>query len=279
MEVADARHGRTMTVQRDSSHDRPDPVRPRVRVDQLNKVFRSSDSDRTVLGSVSFEVGQGEYVSVVGSSGSGKTTVLRCIAGLLAPTSGTVYVDEEPVAGPPDKLALVFQDYSRSLLPWLTVVKNVMLPLRGKGIDRAMQRDRAHEALTAVGLVDAMHQYPWQLSGGMQQRVAIARALAYQPEALVMDEPFASVDAQTRADLEDLVLRLRRQYGMTVISVTHDIDEAVYMSDRVVVLSKRPTAVSQIVDIPLGESRDQITTKSDPLFAQLRAQVLVAVRH
>lgn len=255
------------------------PVGPnRVRVDGLHKVYGEGEHRRVILGSVDFSVAQGEYVSVVGPSGSGKTTVLRCIAGLLEPTAGAVYFDEQRVHSTPDRLAVVFQDYSRSLLPWLTIEANVTLPLRGKKIPRERRHELAVEALGAVGLAGATHQYPWQLSGGMQQRVAIARALAYQPEALLMDEPFASVDAQTRSELEDLVLKLRREFGITVISVTHDIDEAVYMSDRVIVLSGQPTSVAQIVPIDLGTDRDQIRTKSDPLFAQLRAEVLLAVR-
>nr|WP_245900823.1 ABC transporter ATP-binding protein [Prauserella shujinwangii] len=248
-------------------------------MDRLHHVFGRGAAARTVLGSVDFTVARGEHVSVVGPSGSGKTTVLRCVAGLLTPTSGQVRLDGAPVAGPPESLAVVFQDYSRSLLPWLTVRSNVALPLRGKGIPAPHRRERAAEALAAVGLKDSLHQYPWQLSGGMQQRVAIARALAYRPEVLLMDEPFASVDAQTRSDLEDLVLRLKRVYAMTVIAVTHDIDEAVYLSDRVVVLSGHPAEVVESVPIDLGADRDQLTTKSDPRFARLRARVLRAVRH
>ena len=251
----------------------------RVRVEGLHKVYGTGDERKVILGSVDFTIGQGEYVSVVGPSGSGKTTVLRCIAGLLEPTGGTVYFDGQPVRSTPDKLAVVFQDYSRSLLPWLSIEANVTLPLRGKGMPKARQHELATEALEAVGLGGSSRQYPWQLSGGMQQRVAIARALAYQPKALLMDEPFASVDAQTRSELEDLVLKLRKEFGITVISVTHDIDEAVYMSDRVIVLSGQPASVAQIVSVDLGSDRDQIRTKSDPLFAQLRAQVLLAVRH
>lgn len=277
MAPAHARDG-VVTIE----HERITPdvaTRPHLEVVGLCRVFGSGPEARTVLGSVDFSVGAGEYVSVVGPSGSGKTTVLRCIAGLLTPTSGEVRVDGVPVTGTPERLAVVFQDYSRSLMPWLTILGNVSLPLRGKGIGSAERRTRALEALEAVGLPQTTRQYPWQLSGGMQQRVAIARALAYRPAALLMDEPFASVDAQTRSDLEDLVLRLRKEFGMTVLSVTHDIDEAVYMSDRVIVLSGQPARVAHDVPVDLGADRDQIETKSDPRFAQLRAQVLREVRH
>lgn len=252
---------------------------PRLRLTDVHMAYPAPAGERVVLDAVGFEVAQGEYVSVVGPSGCGKTTLLRCIAGLITPTSGAVYFDGQRVDRTPERLALVFQDYSRSLLPWLTIRANVLLPLRGKGIARSEQSARAADSLLAVGLSQAADQYPWQLSGGMQQRAAIARALAYQPEALVMDEPFASVDAQTRSELEDLVLRIRREYRMTVVSVTHDIDEAVYMSDRVVVLSGRPTTVAEEVVVDLGSERDQIATKSDPVFAELRAHVLRTIRH
>ena len=169
---------------------------------------------------------------VVGPSGCGKTTLLKCISGLLEPTRGaSVALD-----GPRDKLALVFQEYSRSLFPWMNVRQNVAFPLRRK--KQGAGAGRRGVAGRSVGLEGAMDRYPWQLSGGMQQRVAIARALAYQPSILLMDEPFASVDAQTRADLEDLVLEVRRQYDVTILFVTHDIDESVYLSDRIVVLTR-----------------------------------------
>jgi NitT/TauT family transport system ATP-binding protein len=163
-------------------------------------------------------------------------------------------------------------------MPWMSVRKNVELPLRGKGISKDERRLRADEALAAVGLTADRGHYPWQLSGGMQQRVAIARALAYRPHVLLMDEPFASVDAQTRADLEDLMLSVRETFGMTVILVTHDVDEAVYLGDEVVVLSGSPTRVQKRIDINLGRARDQLATKSTPEFFTLRGQVLTLIR-
>ncbi len=187
-------------------------------------------------------------------------------------------LDGELVTAPPERLAVVFQDYSRSLLPWMSVLKNVLLPLRAKAITRETRLQRAREALKAVGLAGTEDRYPWQLSGGMQQRVAIARALAYQPEALLMDEPFASVDAQTRADLEDLILRVRTQFGVTVVLVTHDIDEAVYLADEVIVLGGSPTRVRERIHVPLPQPRDQIATKSLPAFAELRGRVLGLIR-
>ena len=251
----------------------------RLSVHALTKVYATERGEpATVLHRVSFDVFPGEFVAIVGPSGAGKTTLLRTLAGLLPPTSGEVRFDGQPVDAPPEKLALVFQDYSRSLMPWLTVEKNVTLPLRRRKLKAADECRIAREALEAVGLSGIGSQFPWQLSGGMQQRVAIARAIAYQPEALLMDEPFASVDAQTRSDLEDLILRVRKTYGMTIVVVTHDIDEAVYMSDRVVVLGGTPTTVREVVDVPLGAERDQFVTKSQPEYIHLRNRVLTAVR-
>jgi NitT/TauT family transport system ATP-binding protein len=175
-------------------------------------------------------------------------------------------------------MAVVFQDYSRSLLPWMSVLKNVALPLRSKGMTRAEREAVAAEKLAAVGLEQRMHLYPWQLSGGMQQRVAIARALAYQPEILLMDEPFASVDAQTRADLEDLLLQIWSEFGGTILFVTHDIDESVYLADRVLVLTPSPTEVKEVVSIDLPRPRDQVTSRDTMEFAHLRTLIYQLVR-
>ncbi|MGC5396565.1 ABC transporter ATP-binding protein [Streptomyces sp. DT20] len=251
---------------------------PLLEVHGIAKSYGSGNTVRQVLGGIHFDVHDREFVTVVGPSGAGKTTLLRCLAGLLAPDSGEVRLAGAPVHAPPEGLALVFQDYSRSLLPWMSVLDNIQLPLRRRGTSAAQRQAAAREALSAVGLADAGRLYPWQMSGGMQQRAAIARALACTPRVLVMDEPFASVDAQTRADLEDLTLRLQRQRGMTVVLVTHDMDEAVYLADRVVVLSGAPTTVSEIVPVDLGTEREQLATKLMPAFAELRAHVLGLVR-
>ena len=165
------------------------------------------------------------------------------MSGLLEPTSGEVVLNGTQVTRPPEEIALVFQEYSRSLMPWLSVRKNVALPLRHKS--KAERQKLVDDAVEAVGLSANLDRYPWQLSGGMQQRVAIARALAYQPQILLMDEPFASVDAQTRADLEDLILEVRERFDVTIVFVTHDIDESVYLSDRIVVLTPSPTTVKR----------------------------------
>ena len=173
----------------------------------------------------------------------------------------------------PDDLAVVFQDYSRSLFPWLSVQKNVEFPLRWRPISRAERRARAQEALEHVGLAGVGGKFPWQLSGGMQQRVSIARALASRPALLLMDEPFASVDAQTRFELEDLTRRVQREQGSTVLVVTHDIDESVYLSDRVLVLSKSPASIVADLRVGLPADRDQITTRESAEFVALRGEV------
>jgi NitT/TauT family transport system ATP-binding protein len=249
----------------------------RLRVDHLAKTFGTGAGAHAVIGDLTFHVGAGEIVCIVGPSGVGKTTLLRCLSGLLPATSGVAYLDGEAIDGPPRKLAVVFQEYTRSLMPWLTVEANVLLPIRGTAPKRELTQ-RARAALEQVGLAGSGSRYPWQLSGGMQQRVAIARALAYRPEVLLMDEPFASVDAQTRFDLEDLVLELRDELGITVVLVTHDIDEAVYLSDRVVVLGRRPCVVIRTIDVGLAMPRDQISTRALPGFAALRTEVFSLVK-
>ncbi len=242
-------------------------------IKHLSKTYGEGERATRAIGDVSFELGEREFVCVVGPSGCGKTTLLKCMSGLLEPTAGEVELKGRPVTEPPEEMALVFQEYSRSLLPWLSVRGNVVMPLRHKTLDNAERTKLVEEAVDAVGLSGFIDRYPWQLSGGMQQRVAIARALAYQPEILLMDEPFASVDAQTRGDLEDLILRVRERYDMTILFVTHDIDESVYLSNRIVVLTPSPTEVREILDVDLPYPRDQIETKELPEFAHLRAHV------
>ncbi|MGI5327766.1 ABC transporter ATP-binding protein [Actinomadura nitritigenes] len=232
----------------------------------------------TALDGLDLTVPDGQLLSIVGPSGCGKSTLLRCIAGLIRPTGGTLEMDGAPIDGVPDDLAVVFQDYSRSLFPWLTVRDNVAMPLRRRGGSRAERRAAADEALESVGLHDAARKYPWQLSGGMQQRVSIARALAYRPSLMLMDEPFGSVDAQTREDLEDLVLGVHRTGKLTILLVTHDIDESVYVGDRVVVLNRSPARVHADIPVGLPASRDQIETRGLPEFVRLRAEVGRLVR-
>ncbi|WOP19386.1 ABC transporter ATP-binding protein [Raineyella sp. LH-20] len=251
----------------------PDNGGATLEVRRLTKVYTGRGEPVEAIRRIDLSVAAGELICVVGPSGAGKTTLLRCMSGLMAPTSGEVVLGGTPISGPPKGMAVVLQEYGRSLFPWLTVAQNVELPLKEKGVPKAERKRLVSQALEAVALADVPDSYPWQLSGGMQQRVAIARAAAYEPKVLLMDEPFAAVDAQTRFELEDLVRSLWKRLGVTVVFVTHDIDEAIYLGERVVVLSGRPTVVLEDVRVDLGIDRDQLETRGHPEFARLRTHV------
>lgn len=239
--------------------------------------LQKSYGDVRILDGVEFKIHKGEFVCIVGPSGSGKTTLLKCMAGLMRPSAGRTLFEGVEVLDPPSKLAVVFQDYSRSLLPWMTVARNIELPMINK-FAKPERKARIDEVLSSVGLAGKGHLYPWQMSGGMQQRAAIARGLAYQPDVLLMDEPFAAVDAQTRIELEDLVLKVRDEFSMTVVFVTHDIDEAVYLGDRVLVLSGAPTSVNEDLVVNLPQPRHQVASKSLPEYARLRSHVFELIQ-
>jgi NitT/TauT family transport system ATP-binding protein len=247
-------------------------------VDDVSKTYGHGNGEHPVLAKLSLRVEPGEFVCIVGPSGAGKTTLLRCLSGLMRPTAGTIRYGDRVITEPLADIAVVFQDYRGSLMPWMKVRDNVAFPLEGVGVKREVRRRRADESLAAVGLPDVGDKYPWQLSGGMQQRVAIARGLAYESPVLLMDEPFGSVDAQARFELEDLVLALRRELGISIIVVTHDIDEAVYLGDRFVVLGGKPATVVDNLTVDLGTHRDQIATRAHPRFAELRTRVLTQIR-
>ncbi|WP_431907772.1 ABC transporter ATP-binding protein [Micromonospora carbonacea] len=243
-------------------------------IDNVTKSYPAAKAaPRLALAETSLTIGRDEFVCVVGPSGCGKSTMLMMMSGLLTPTAGQVRLGDKVVTGPPAGLSVVFQDYGRSLFPWMTVRRNLAIAGKAARLPRAEIAARVAEALAAVGLPGADNLYPWQMSGGMQQRVAIARALVLRPEVMLMDEPFAAVDAQTRADLEDLVLKVRHEYQMTVVFVTHDIDEAVYLADRVLVLQANPGRLVRDLPIDLPRPRDQVTTKLEPRFAQLRSEI------
>jgi NitT/TauT family transport system ATP-binding protein len=243
----------------------------------IKKVYESKDRTVEAVRDLTFTLPAGELACLVGPSGCGKTTLLKIMSGLLEPTSGEVRMEGEVVNGPPPGMAVVFQEYGRSLFPWMTVRENVELPLKQKKVGGGRRKELVEQSLAAVGLADVQSAYPWQLSGGMQQRVAIARAIAYEPQVLLMDEPFAAVDAQTRADLEDLIRDLWHRFQVTTLFVTHDIDEAVYLGQRVLILSKSPTVIRQDLAIDLPDERDQLHTRSSPRFAELRAQVYAQI--
>jgi len=244
-------------------------------VEGLSKVYtRDGQGDLQALRDVTVSVRRGEFVSIVGPSGCGKTTLLSCIAGLRSKSGGRVLLNGAEVTAPPKEMALIFQEYGRTLLPWKSVLENVIFGMENRPeIARRDYERLAREALRHVGLEGHELSYPWQLSGGQQQRVAIARGLANGPEILLMDEPFASVDAQTRAELEDLLLRIWAEYSRTILFVTHDIEEAIYMSDRVVVLSAPPCVVLQDIAIDLPRPREQIATREEPRFLERRRAV------
>jgi len=244
----------------------------------LHKVYTGAGRTIEAIREVTFTVGAGALVCIVGPSGAGKTTLLKCIAGLLPSSGGKVILDGAPVAGPPPSMAVVFQEYGRSLFPWMTVRQNIELPLKQKRLPAARREQLVGDALAAVDLAEAHGAYPWQLSGGMQQRVAIARAVAYEPQVLLMDEPFAAVDAQTRADLEDLIRRLWQRLKVTVLFVTHDIEEAVYLGERVLILSHAPTVIMEDVAIDLPDARSQLETRSLPRFSELRKHVYAQIQ-
>ncbi|ALE07077.1 ABC transporter ATP-binding protein [Arthrobacter sp. ERGS1:01] len=224
-----------------------------------------------VLDGVNLDVRPGEFLTIVGPSGSGKTTLLDLLAGLTRPAGGAVLVDGKEVTGPGHDRAVVFQQYA--LFPWRTASTNVSIGLEGTGLNRRRRAAKALEYLELVGLAGFAERYPHELSGGMKQRVAIARSLAYEPDILLMDEPFAALDAQTREQLQDELLRIWKETGKTVVFITHGIDEAVYLGQRVAVLSSRPGRLKAIVDIDLGERDGEADIRSTPGFSEHRHKV------
>jgi NitT/TauT family transport system ATP-binding protein len=228
---------------------------------------------------VSLTVEPGELFALLGPSGCGKTTLLMCLAGLAPANGGTIGFLGAPLVGPAPGISVVFQDYSRSLLPWKSNLDNVMFGMRRVAdASRREKRERARELLVNLGLEGFERHYPWQVSGGMQQRVAIARALAARSRLLLLDEPLAAVDAQTRAELQDLLLDLAARYRQTCLLVTHDVDEAVYVADRVLVLARRPTRIVADVAVPLPKPRDQIETREERIYLEIRHDVLSRIR-
>jgi len=245
---------------------------PAIAFEQVSRVFPLADGQEvTALRDLSFTVAKNEFVAVVGPSGCGKSTVLRLVAGLIPPTRGRVSIYGAPVTEPPDMVGIVFQ--KPTLLPWLDVVSNVTFPMRHKyGRVTEVERRLAHDLLALVGLKDFAHSRPDQLSGGMQQRAAIARALLLDPEILLMDEPFSALDALTRDEMSVELLRIWTERPKTVVFITHSIPEAILLSDRIIVMTPRPGAISEILDNPLPRPRS-LATLSDPNFHELQTRI------
>jgi NitT/TauT family transport system ATP-binding protein len=257
---------RMALARRTTAAEPRDAGAPAVSLRGLRLSFGASGGARVILEGIDLDVREGEFLSIVGASGSGKTSLLRILAGLIRPSAGEVSFRGEVIAGPSRDRAIVFQDYSKALLPWRTVRANIALGLEARAIARGAQTPIIDALLERTGLAHAADNYPAQLSGGMQQRVQIARCLAQQPQILLMDEPFGALDALTRQALQDEILFLAADKRMTIVFITHDLEEAIYLGDRVVVLGGAPARVMQTVEIDLPRPRDQLTTREDPRF-------------
>lgn len=238
----------------------------------LYLAYNVRGAERPVLKDVSFSLKEGEILAIVGGSGTGKTSLLRILGGLQPPTRGELRFRGEGVSKPQDGISVVFQDYGNALLEWRTVGRNIAFGIE-KRMSREETRRKVQSALEIVGLAGHHDDYPWQLSGGMQQRVQIARALACNPSVLLMDEPFAALDAMTKASMQDELLRIRDQLGTSIIFITHDVEEAVYLGDRVALLGGRPAGVARMFEVELAKPRAQVETRSEPAFLRLRKEI------
>ena len=247
-----------------------------VQIENVAQVFETKLGRFTALREINLDIVQGEFVSLIGHSGCGKSTLLNLIAGLTKPTSGVMLCDGREIAGPGPERAVVFQNHS--LLPWLTCFDNIYLAVEsvfGGKEGKAKLKQRTHEALELVHLSHAETKFPNEISGGMKQRVGIARALAMAPKILLMDEPFGALDALTRAGLQDELMRITAESGATTVMVTHDVDEAVLLSDRVVMLTNGPAAtIGEILEVNLPRPRNRLELAEVPEFAQARAAIL-----
>jgi NitT/TauT family transport system ATP-binding protein len=242
---------------------------PLIRFEDVDLVL----GQRKILEKISLNIFPGEFVCVVGPSGCGKTTMLRLISGLLHPTSGKVVFDDQKVTGPRSDIAIVFQDYGKALLPWRTASGNVSLALEATRVPSAERPQRIQDLLDKMGLGNHAEKYPNQMSGGMQQRLQIARCLAQNPRVLLMDEPFGAIDAMTRQTLQDVVLAIAASTRATVFFVTHDLEEAIYLGDRVIGLLPNPGRISQYFDVRLPRPREQLKTREDAGFLKLRREL------
>jgi NitT/TauT family transport system ATP-binding protein len=241
-----------------------------IAISGVSKTYRTRDGDVPSLKPLDFHINDGEFFVVVGPSGCGKSTLLKMISGLLPPSSGEILVDGKQVTEPHGNVGIVFQN--ALLLPWRTVLANVMLPIDMKRLPREQYRQRAMELLKLVGLEGFEKKLPWQLSGGMQQRASICRALVHDPRIMLMDEPFGALDAMTRERMNVELQRIQRETGKTILLITHSIPEAVFLGDRVLVMTERPGSIAAIYDVPLGRERS-LDVMADPAFTQLVQQI------
>ena len=232
-----------------------------------------SYGDRTIIKDLSLNIGCGEIVCIIGPSGCGKTTALRMAGGLVKPSDGTVTLRNQPLNAPRQDVAIVFQDYGKALLPWRTAAANISLALEAAGVPKSERQARIRPLLAKVGLAGHEEKYPSEMSGGMQQRIQIARCLAQEPAVLLMDEPFGALDAMTRQGLQDEMLSLVEETGMTVFFVTHDLEEAVYLGDRVIGLLPNPGRIGIDLRVELPRPRNQLETREMPEFLRLRREL------
>ncbi|XID94576.1 ABC transporter ATP-binding protein [Paenibacillaceae bacterium WGS1546] len=244
---------------------------PKLSVRDLAVEYRAKGRTTLALENVHLDVRDGEFVSVVGPSGCGKSTLLKVAAGLLEPAAGTACIDGEPIEGVPDQIGMVFQN--DALLPWKTVTDNIRLPLAIKGVPEKEQLRETERLLAMVGLEGFGSFFPKQLSGGMKKRVALARTFAYDPEIYLMDEPFGPLDAQTRVKIGEQFLRMWESVGKSVLFITHDIEEAIAMSDRVIVMSARPGRIKAEFDVRLERPRPFYEIRFDPVFKELQREI------
>jgi NitT/TauT family transport system ATP-binding protein len=258
--------------------EQPGRAAPIIELDEVTKTFQSRDRSLTVFNRFSYQIENQSFLSVVGPSGCGKSTLLKLISGLETPSNGEILFNGRVVNGPPQGMIYVFQQYTKSILPWRTVIENVEFGLRARRRVRFKElRERCREYIDLVGLNGYENYYPYQLSGGMQQRVCIARALICEPEVLLMDEPFSAVDAMTRAILQELVMRIWQKLPITILFVTHDVDEAVFLSTRIISLGPAGTGITEDVAIDLPSPRNQIETRAHPQFTDLRQRLFASI--
>ncbi|MGN6585366.1 MAG: ABC transporter ATP-binding protein [Rhizobiaceae bacterium] len=248
----------------------PEARRRLIEIRGLSKTYRTKDGDVPSLKPIDLDVHEGEFVAVVGPSGCGKSTLMKLVAGLVTPTGGEIRIDGEKVVEPPDNVGIVFQ--SPVLLAWRSVLRNVMMPAEIRKLDRASHLERAHRLIEMAGLKGFEGKYPWQLSGGMQQRAAICRALVHDPEILLMDEPFGALDAMTRERMNVELQRIHGETNKTILFITHSIPEAVFLADRVVVMSSRPGSIAAIYDVDLPRPRE-LEVMGERAFADITKQI------